>query len=166
MTIEVTLIDAATGREIARSRRAEADLPADFLATTLQLGEETWRVERAVPPLREEYVRSGVLRLILRKAPPVKTVPAKLVRFSMSSITAGLPLDGEPANGNLALSLKDDLWRDVELVGLGHDSAIDENFAAIRQIHDEHRSGSGFTRIHLRTEPRTPLAGCHMTLAI
>jgi hypothetical protein len=165
MSIEVTLIDAATGHEIARTRQAAEDLPADFLDATLQLAGETWQVESAEPPFREEYVRSGALQLILRKAPPVSTIPTKLLGFSMSSICDELPCDGGPIGDGLALSLKDDLWRDIEFIGPGHEDAIEANFAAIQRIYDDHHPGPGFTQIHVRTEPRTPLTGCALTLA-
>lgn len=164
-TIEVTLTDAANGHEIARARHVAEDLPADFLEATLQYAGETWQVERAVPPLREEYVRSGALHLFLRKAQPPETVPVKLVGFSMSSICDELPADGAPSGDGLALSVKEDLWRDVELVGPGHEDAIEANFAAIQRIYEDHYPGPGFTQIHVRTAPRAPLAGCSLTLA-
>jgi hypothetical protein len=166
VTVEVTFVDGATGQLIGRSTMAAEDLPEVFgPATELHIGEAAWRVESADPETREECARSGVLRLVLRKAPPVETVqPAKL-KFSMSSICDMLPPDGAPCGNRLPLVIKEDLWRDVELVGPGHEDAVAVNFAAIRRIHTERRIGPGFFEIHLRTEPRAPLDNTGLTVA-
>lgn len=83
----------------------------------------------------------------------------------MSSICDVLPPDGPPCGDLAPLVVKDDLWRDIELVGPGHDEAVEENFAAIRRIQAEHRAGPGFSKLHVRTEPRAPLDGVGLTVA-
>jgi hypothetical protein len=166
VTIELTLVDGATGQVIGRSAVAAEDLPEDFgPATELRVGETAWRVESAVPPTRAEYVSAGALRLVLREAPPVRMVDPAELNFSMSSICDTLPPDGGPCGDLAPLVIKDDLWRDVELVGSGHDDAIEENFAAIRRIQAGHRVGPGFAKLHVRTEPRAPLDAVGLTVA-
>lgn len=166
MTIEVTLVDGATGEAFGRSAMAAEDLPEDFgTATDLWIGETAWRVESAIPATRSEYVRAGTLRIVLRKPPPVEMVRAADVNFSMSSICDLLPPGGGPCGDLPPLVVKDDLWRDVELVGPGHTDAIEENFAAIRRIQAEHGAGPGFSKLHVRVEPRAPLGGVRLTVA-
>ena len=166
MTVDVTLIDGATGEVLGRFAQAAEDLPADFgRATKLHLGAAVWQVESAVPATREEYARGGALRLVLRKAPPVQMIRAAELKFSMSSICDVLPPDGEPCGDQLPLVVKDDLWLDVELVGPGHAAAIERNFAAIHRVQTERRSGPRFARMHVRAEPRAPFEGVGLTVA-
>jgi hypothetical protein len=167
--IEVTLIDGSRDELLGRAVIPADDLPANFdSATSLEFGEQTWRVLSADPPARDEYVVTGTLRLTLSTAAPTATMPAADMRsigYSMSSFCDELPVDGDPAAGRSVLSIKDDLWRDLELVGPGHDEAIEANLTAIHRVKTEHASGPGFTACHIRTEPRSPLSGVNFSLA-
>ena len=160
------MVDGATGQVFARTAMAAEDLPEDFgRATELTIGETAWRVESAVPHTRVEFARTGTLCLVLWKAPSVQMIKASSLNFSMSSICDVLPPDGAPCGDVPPLVVKDDLWRDVELVGPGHDDAVEENFAAIRRIQAEHRVGPGFSKLHVHVEPRAPLDAVGLTVA-
>jgi hypothetical protein len=168
MRISVTLRDAADGGVIARTTVPSEDLPPTFDGTQmLEAAGTLWRVVRAEPAFREEYELVGELELTLRRVERVERadlVPGGDIHFSMSSISDRLPDIAGPLDGRTVLLVKDDLWRDVELIGPFGAPAIEENLAAIRRIQADFRSGPGFTEIHLRTEPARPLAGVTFTV--
>ncbi|ACU76412.1 hypothetical protein Caci_7588 [Catenulispora acidiphila DSM 44928] len=168
MEISVTLRDAADGGVIARTVVPSESLPPAFDGTQmLEAAGQVWRVVRAEPAFREEYELIGEMELTLRRVeqePRVEMMPARDIHFSMSSISDRLPDIAGPLDGRTVLLVKDDLWRDVELVSARGAAAIEENLLAIRRIQDEFRSGPGFTEIHLRTDPAAPLAGVTLTV--
>ncbi|NUP46777.1 MAG: hypothetical protein HOW97_05605 [Catenulispora sp.] len=167
MDISVTLRDAADGGVIARTVMPSQDLPPAFDGTQLlEAAGEVWRVVRAEPAFREEYELIGELELTLRRAEDVKTqmFPARGIHFSMSSISERLPAIAAPLDGRSVLLVKDDLWRDVELVGPFAAAAVAANLAAIHRVQTEFRAGPGFSEIHVRTEPAEPLEGVTLTV--
>ena len=168
MEISVTLRDAADGGVIARTVVPSESLPPAFDGTQmLEAAGRVWRVVRAEPAFREEYELIGEVELTLRRVeqePRVEMMPARDIHFSMSSISDRLPDIAGPLDGRTVLLVKDDLWRDVEMVGPHGAAAIEENLAAIRRIQTEFRSGPGFTEIHLRTTPAEPLEGVTFTV--
>src|SRR5262249_17722311 len=122
MEISVTLRDAADGGVIARTVVPSESLPPAFDGTQmLEAAGTTWRVVRAEPAFREEYGVMGELELPLRRVEGVPAydlvAPAGDIHFSMSSISDRLPDIAGPLDGRSVLLIKDDLWRDVELVG-------------------------------------------------
>lgn len=168
MDISVTLRDAADGGVIARTVVPSESLPPAFDGThMLEAAGRVWRVVRAEPAFREEYELIGEVELTLRRVeqePRVEMMPARDIHFSMSSISDRLPDIAGPLDGRTVLLVKDDLWRDVEMVGPYGAAAVEENLAAIRRIQTEFRSGPGFTEIHLRTTPAEPLEGVTLTV--
>ena len=168
MDISVTLRDAADGGVIARTVVPSQDLPPTFDGTQLlEAADHVWRVVRAEPAFREEYELIGELELTLRRVeqePRVEMLPARDIHFSMSSISDRLPDIAGPLDGRSVLLIKDDLWRDVELVAPSGAAAVTENLKAIRRVQTEFRSGPGFTELHLRTTPAEPLAGVTFTV--
>jgi hypothetical protein len=166
VNIDVTLADVATQRVIGRTVLDSEDLPANFdTGTSLQLGDgNQWTVVHATPPSREEYTSTGTLLLVLRKEEPARMVDPNSIGMSMSSICDELPVPGGSPAGRAVLTVKDDLWRDIELVGPGHDDDVEACFAGIRRVQAECRSGPGFTELHVRTEPRAPLSAVDLTL--
>jgi hypothetical protein len=165
MDISVTLRDAADGGVIARTVVPSESLPPAFDGTQmLEAAGQTWRVVRAEPAFRDEYELIGGLELTLRRVEQVQMMPAGEIHFSMSSISDRLPDIAGPLDGRSVLLVKDDLWRDVELVGPFGAAAVEENLAAIHRVQTEFRSGPGFTEIHLRTEPAEPLSGVTLTV--
>lgn len=166
MDISVTLRDAADGGVIARTTVPSESLPPAFDGTQmLEAANQVWRVVRAEPAFREEYELIGELELTLRRVEQEpRMLPARDIHFSMSSISDRLPDIAGPLDGRTVLLVKDDLWRDVELVGPAGGAAVEENLLAIRRIQDEFRSGPGFTEIHLRSTPAEPLSGVTLTV--
>lgn len=169
MDIAVTLRDAADGGVIARTVVPSESLPPAFDGTRmLEAAGQVWRVVRAEPAFREEYELVGELELTLRRVErvpgPDLLAPAGDIHFSMSSISDRLPDIAGPLDGRSVLLVKDDLWRDVELVGPFGAEAVEANLEAIRRVQTDFRSGPGFTEIHLRTEPAEPLEGVTLTV--
>jgi hypothetical protein len=168
MDISVTLRDAADGGVIARTAVPSEGLPPAFDGTQmLEAAGEVWRVVRAEPAFREEYELVGTLELTLRRVERVDGdgfAQAGDIHFSMSSISDRLPDIAGPLDGRSVLLVKDDLWRDVELVGPFAAAAVAANLAAIRRVQTEFRSGPGFTEIHLRVDPAQPLDGVTLTV--
>lgn len=168
MDISVTLRDAADGGVIARTAVPSDSLPPAFDGTQmLEAAGEVWRVVRAEPAFREEYELVGTLELTLRRVERVDGdgfAQAGDIHFSMSSISDRLPDIAGPLDGRSVLLVKDDLWRDVELVGPFATEAVAANLAAIRRVQTEFRSGPGFTEIHLRVDPAEPLDGVTLTV--
>ncbi|GAA1960975.1 hypothetical protein [Catenulispora subtropica] len=168
MDISVTLRDAADGGVIARTVVASETLPPAFDGTQmLEAAGTVWRVVRAEPAFREEYELVGGLELTLRRVERVDGdgfAPAGDIPFSMSSISDRLPDLAGPLDGRSVLLVKDDLWRDVELVGPFAAEAVAANLAAIHRVQTEFRSGPGFTEIHLRVDPAEPLEGVTLTV--
>jgi hypothetical protein len=168
MDISVTLRDAADGAVIARTTVSSDSLPPAFDGTQmLEAAGTVWRVVRAEPAFREEYELVGALELTLRPAERVDGAgfaPAGDIHFSMSSISDRLPDIAGPLDGRSVLLVKDDLWRDVELVGPFAADAVEDNLAAIHRVQTEFRSGPGFTEIHLRVDPVEPLEGVTLTV--
>lgn len=163
--IRVVLIDAATATPIG-----EADLPPDQLpesfdaATTLHLGDAEWQVEYAEPTTRAAYVASGRLLLRLRR---IEMVDPRTILFSLPTLENALPPlePAEPDRLGEALWMREDDWRQHELVAVAQSPSVDEELAAIRDIHDHARQGPGFARLHVRERIPQPLAGIALTAA-
>jgi hypothetical protein len=123
-------------------------------------------VVEAEPTDRAGYEAAGLLVLRLWKTgEPEPMVNPLDVKMSMSSICDELPAC-EPGGGTgPVLQIKDDLWRDVELVGPGHEAAIEECFEGITRIVTECVDGMGFSELYVRREPRAPLDGVSLGMA-
>ena len=96
--------------------------------------------------------------------PDVEWIDPSQLLFSLATICDELPAVGDEPAREGDLVLHEDDWRQVELVAAGQRSAIADNLAAIGEIVAE-RSRIGFTRIHVRVEPREPLLGLRVTRA-
>jgi hypothetical protein len=167
--IEMTVIDAANKVQFAQTELELDQLPETFaLETTLNLGDDSWRVVAAQPVTRGEVERAGRLRLTVRKV-EVKTVP---VPFDRSKIKFGMPTVCDPLpamDGSISLAdprifvIDEDLWRDVELVAQSCAADVESNFAAIRAIRAVETGP--FSDLHPRVAPVTPLSGTGLRLA-
>jgi hypothetical protein len=166
-TIRVELYDAATGQCFARSETPPERLPESFeAATTLHLDNGDRDVERADPVTAAEFRRTGKLRLVLRKV-CVERVDPEEVLFSLPTISDGLPAiqPGSTKLGYDVLELGEDDWRQREFVSAGLYGVAESELAAIREIYERHRVGSGFDQLHPRTALAAPLDGADLTLA-
>jgi hypothetical protein len=158
VNVKVTLVNAATGDVIGVS-----ELPSDALPETfdggaqLAIGDKKWGVVRAEPATRTEYERTGALRLTLALR---QKVSPEQIRYTMPTICGDLPpVEPAPEDGNAALVLHEDLWRDIELVSSEQQDDIDDNLAAIARIEHDAAGADGYGDIHLRIEPSAPLDG-------
>lgn len=94
----VTLIDDATGTPFAESNMPPDNLPESFgIEMTLRLGDEEWSVVHAEPQTRQEFTKSGMLTLRLRKFEAIAT---EAISFSQLDIT-------ERFDDNLSLGAAD-----------------------------------------------------------
>lgn len=158
-TIHVVFVDAATRQPVG-----ESDLPADQLPesfaveTTLHLGGDDWQIEHAEPVTRAEAAQAGQLRLVIRQ---IERVDPKDILFSLPTIENALP-PTQDGGGNV-LRMREDDWRQVELIAAELEPEVAAELAAIRQIHAE-RQGAGFPRLHVRARIPEPLAGTALAL--
>jgi hypothetical protein len=106
--IEVTLVDAKSGQRFSTTELPVDQLPETFeLSTTMHIGADDWRVERADPIDRAGYVASGRLTLVLRKTESVD--PSKVL-FSLPTLEDALPPMREPDSSS-AYEMHEDDWR-------------------------------------------------------
>jgi hypothetical protein len=83
--------------------------------------------------------------------------------YSVPTICDEIPRALLPASGvdGDLYRLHEDDWRQVEFVSTAQMSSVDLNLVEIRNVTAE-RIGPGFPRVHLRSEPRYPLAGVQL----
>jgi hypothetical protein len=153
-TVSVEFIDADTGRTFARS-----DLPADQLPdsfapdTTLQLGDDPWRVERAEPLTAAQFVPAGRLVLTVRR---LVSVPPREILYSLPTICDTVPAVGPAPTQAECLELHEDDWRQVELVSRSLALTVNAELDAIQRVYDRHGQRDaegrffGFREIHVR----------------
>ena len=167
MDIQVVFADA--DGPFARAELLSETLPDRFDGTQfIELQGSQYHVVEAEPAHRADYEAAGLLVLRLWKTgePEAAVVANPLdVKMSMSSICDELPACEPVAGSGPVLQVKDDLWRDVELVGPGHEAAVAECFEGIGRILSECVDGMGFSELYVRREPRTPLDGVTLGLA-
>ena len=158
--IHVALIDATSGTLLGEAELPAEQLPESFTAsTTLHLGGGDWHVEHAEPMTRAEYVKSGRLEIHMRK---IERVDPNEILFSLPTIENALPpMEPEPPEGAAegAAALREDDWRQVELVAGTFAVEIAGELEAIRAIHQDERRGAGFAKLHVRERIPQPLAG-------
>jgi hypothetical protein len=130
--VQVTLIDARSGEVMAKTNLEPSALPASFFeSTTMHLGEADWSVVAADPMTRELYEKS--LRLVLRLR-PVERVNLRKLLFSLPTICDQLPgSDGRDADGT-EIVLREDDWRQVELVSASLLQRVESEIDAVRTI--------------------------------
>jgi hypothetical protein len=159
--VHVSFVNAATGEVFGEVDLPIERLPETFeLDTTMHLGDADWTVERAEPATRVEFGATGALRLTMRK---IELVDPKSILFSLPTIENALP-PGHTGDINGAHRLREDDWRQCELIAANLEPDIEAELAKIREVRDE-RDGPGFKRIHVRQRIAAPLAGTHVTVA-
>lgn len=144
--VHVVLVDHRNGTTIGETDLEPTALPETFaVSTQLTIGGRQWQVEKAEPVTRDEYVRTGKLRIELA---PIVQIDPRRVLFSLPTIENTQPalIEGDAAN---ALDLHEDLWRQIELVDPRYQPQIDRERDAIHAVIRE-KQGSAFPRIHVR----------------
>jgi hypothetical protein len=166
-SILVTFIDISTGKKLGEALTPTERLPESFEATTtLHHGSEDWRVEKADPMTAEQFRQTGRLRLELRRLPPTVMVDQKDILFSLPTIYDGLPpiQTGSTKLKRNVLELHEDDWRQHEFISASLLPEIEREIGSIRQIHEQHRQGPGFSKCHVRQSPADPIAGVWIPL--
>lgn len=159
-TISVTLVDAAIGRPFATTQLPPEQLPETFeLETTMHVGSNDWRVEKADPIDRAGYVEAGRLTLVLRK---IEMIDPREILFGVPTLEDYLPPMREP-DASPAYGMHEDDWRQREFVSRQFAGEIESDLAEIRRIWAE-QEGPGFKRCHVRSTVREPLRGLALTL--
>jgi|SRR6185369_2587619 len=153
--VEVTLIDDRSGAVMAVTRLKPDALPASFFtSTTMHLGDANWSVVSAAPMTRAEYTKAGKLVLRLR---PVELIDPKELLFSLPTICDQLPAsDGAEADGT-EVALRDDDWRQFELVSETLLPILETEINAVWAIHQSARVGVGFQKVHVRSGLPQPI---------
>lgn len=158
--IEVSLIDAASGRPFATTALPAEQLPETFeLDTTMHVGSDDWQVEKAEPIDRAGYVEAGQLTLVLRKVEEID--PSKIL-FSLPTIENALPPMREP-DSSPGYEMHEDDWRQREFISRQFADEVESEFVEIRKVWAE-QDGPGFKRCHVRSKIVEPLRGVGLTL--
>jgi hypothetical protein len=159
--VRVTFIDAGDGEVIAESDVPVDELPDSFAEpTTIHLGDNEWRVERAEPVDRAGFGASKRLTLTLQR---VMTIDPGLLRYSLPTIEDRLPVLMQ-ADTTGAFELREDDWRQREFVSKRFSSEVDAELADIEAIIAS-GDGFGFENIHIRSRINDPLAGVDLPVA-
>jgi hypothetical protein len=157
--IHVEFIDDSTGKVFGAYDAPPDTLPEDFsIGTQLHIGEDEWRVVKAEPLTRAEYLQSGKLRLTLAK---VMMMPVKDILYSLPTIYDSIPAVDDKTSrvGKQVFEMHEDNWRQIEFVASVNQQAIETEMRAIANIYDNHRVAQGFDQLHIRTTPKSPLTG-------
>ena len=160
--IEVTLIDDRSGGVIGVTKLAPDDLPASFFAsTTMHVGDAEWSVVAADPVTRDRY--SATRKLVLRLRPIERIDPGDLL-YTLPTICDPLPgSEGSDADGREVV-LREDDWRQLELVSAGFGADVEQELGAIRAIHEHERVGMGFRNLHVRSRLPRPIEDGRISL--
>ena len=153
----VTFIDDAKDQTLGQGKFDLTDLPDSFLeSTTLDVGEETWSVAHADPPLKEQFAKSKKLTVRLR---PIEQVSTETLLYSVPTIANARPAaKGKMADDSEMVLLEDD-WRQVECVSKDFEASVRDEIADIEAILRDAREGPGFSKVHVRKRIPSPLQG-------
>jgi hypothetical protein len=166
--VRVVFVDASTGAAFANTDCPPEQLPESFEAhTTVNVQGQDWEVQSAVPVTRAEFMKTGELRLSLRKLNIVKMPPGDIL-YSLPTICDGIPgiAAGSSKLSKHVLELHEDDWRQIELFSAAHLDEVRACLAKIEGICAKERMPSGgFKNIHLRSERTAPIAGNGLTLS-
>lgn len=163
--IKVSFFETNTEKPFACSDVPAEQLPDTFeINTTMHLGDEDWHVIAAEPAKKEDFCKSGELKITLTKA-ETTTVDPKDILFSLTTINDELPAVENAKSLENAAVFREDDWRQCEFIAKEYKVHINDEFKAIADIYKNHREGnSGFTKLHIRQVITTPLADKRLTL--
>ena len=146
--VHVTFIDARSGEVFAVSDVPSSELPESFLVNTdMEIGDQSWSVVSATPPLRSEFAETQELELRLL---PIELVETDQILFSLPTICGELPpSNGVEADGSEFVFPEDD-WRQIEFVSAEYASEIRKEMEATARVFAGAIEGVGFREIHAR----------------
>ncbi|HEY3332923.1 MAG TPA: hypothetical protein VGK19_23015 [Capsulimonadaceae bacterium] len=148
--IIVRLVEFTTGQLIGKVNVAPDELPETFETTrSFHFGDADWQVLQATPMLAADYRKKGDVDLIVRMKPTGDEGRPYLEPTIASALPAATP--GSSKAGVRRYQMLPEDWRQVELVSLSLQPAIDESVAAIRAIVDGlGEDAEGFTERRVR----------------
>lgn len=158
--IHVQFWNAATDRRIA-----EQDLTPEELRVWLdssavrELAGATWTFHRSEPA---EVAGADRVKVWVHE---IRSVSPQDVLFSLPTINDWLPDATAPAISPDVLRLREDDWRQLEVVSRRLEAAVESCLREIRHVLVEERRGAGFTRVYARKEVPNPLEGVTLRLA-
>jgi len=164
--IEVQFFESNNTTPFATSNFPVDQLPDTFeIDTTLNLGEDEWRVLGADPLRKSEFRKTGKLRIFLAKFEQLEVDPEQLL-FSLPTVNNEIPAVQHAESLEHAMVFSEDDWRQFEFVSQAYEPLIAEEFQAIRQVYENHREGAGFRELHLRRKITAPLRDKFLTLSV
>ncbi len=154
--INVTFVDDRSDTVIGTVDLSPDSLPPSFnQETKLYIDDANWAVMDAQPSTQAEFVAQGSLTLRLSKVESVD--PSKML-FSLPSLFDLLPESGSVDRDGTEFQVHPDGWRQVEYVSAKFADAVESEFSSILEIHETSSAASGWTKIHVRTEPLHPIS--------
>lgn len=161
----VTCIDSQTKQPFAQSELSIDDLPQTFEANPLFVIEnEHWKVLEAIPMTSSEFSKSRELTLIMKKTIVIKNVDPNTLLVTLPTISNGLPLikPGSSKLNKKVFEMKEDDWRQIDILPDTEWEQAEKNLAAIREIYAEKKcseNGTTFNSIHIREGLDDPFSG-------
>jgi hypothetical protein len=151
-TIAVTFINDNTKEIIGKSEMKQEELPESFEnSTSIQLEGIDWQVISAHPLTARDFSLSKKLTIYLQK---IEYINPDKVRFTIATISNELPgLSSSTLNNDFTVKLKEDDWRQIELLPLSLLPTIQEEMQKIEEIlfpEDEPEERFGFDKLHVR----------------
>lgn len=157
--IRVTLVDAETGESISEMEQPAGDLPETFETyTTLRVGNATWEVMTAEPADRREYLKTGSLRLQIRRV-EATSIPISELSYSLPTIDRRMPEidEGISKFSKNILEIIEDDWRQIEFVSKNHLQAVQAELQRITRVIADSAGNATFRDLIVRETIQHPL---------
>jgi hypothetical protein len=158
--IDVEFIDADSGQRIGHSKVPLGDLPESFAHNTrFTIKDDQYTVVGADPVHAEDFSRTGKLVLTLR---PIRYIDPRRLLYTVPTLSDDTfsVTDHRVGPDEDYLSMRDDDWRQVELVSIEYVEDIEEEFNDIRQIVEKESVAgaiTGFRKLHVRKRIPSPI---------
>lgn len=152
--MRVEFIENGTEKPFAVSDVPLEQLPDTFeLETDFEIEQQHWKVVQANPQNKEEFSKTGKLRIVLDK---IQMIDPRELLFSLPTINDEIPATENVSIDNL-FTIHEDDWRQSEFISKKYNSEIKQELSAIVEIYEKHRAGIGFDKIHIRKSIISPL---------
>lgn len=163
--IRVRFLEDGTGKVLHETKIAPDDLPETFaLETTVQIGEESFKVVAADPVRREDAAKAGGVTLHVCRYTAMD-VGGEDIYYSMPTIENTIPAMSSTRVDGSELLLHEDDWRQVEFVHARFLPVIDEIIEEIRAVWAAANDTGPFKGIALRSKLPDPLGDTSMSAA-
>jgi hypothetical protein len=156
--VKVTLIDAATGKQIGIVKMPGEDLPWEFTKPSfLTVLGKKWRIMKADQMRSEDFLFTHKLVLHVRDS-EIKDPADK--RFLIPTIAASFPATGENSLfAEFSIDISRDEWRQIEFLPGCHLPEIKETIDSIRAVRSEAKDNGvllGYHKMHKRRKVEAP----------